>query len=54
MTAKDKKKKGGSNNAETVKTLASLLAQDGGGVDVVNEKVGPELEASGRLAVLLE
>lgn len=56
---KNKKGKQGGKDAKqsgetTVKSLASLLAENGGAGDIVNEKVGPELEASGRLTVLLE
>jgi rabenosyn-5 len=49
----DKKKKATPKQETTVKTLASLLGEDPGSA-IINEKVGPELEASGKLAVLLE
>ncbi|ORY58668.1 FYVE zinc finger-domain-containing protein [Leucosporidium creatinivorum] len=49
----DKKKKATAKQETTVKTLASLLGEDPGSA-IINEKVGPELEASGKLAVLLE
>lgn len=49
----DKKKGGRAKQETTVKTLASLLGEDPGSA-IINEKVGPELEASGKLAVLFE
>lgn len=55
---KKKAKQESSGGETTVKTLASLLAEGGTNGETpsstVNEKVGLELEASGRLAVLLE
>ena len=47
-----KKSAGGKKPETTVKTLASLLGEEGSAL--VNEKVGAELEASGHLAALLE
>lgn len=55
--ASKKSKRDNSKDEPGVKTLASLLAESGDGAqgsNIVNEKVGAEMEASGRLAVLLE
>lgn len=48
------RKKAPPKETQTVKTLASLLGEEGASHALVNEKVGAELEASGKLAVLLE
>lgn len=55
MSSKASKKKA-TSQAPGVKSLASLLAEDGpnGGSKIVNEKVGAELEATAKLNVLLE
>lgn len=57
-SSKKKKQDANGNGDATVKTLASLLAEGAPNGEtssnIVNEKVGLELEASGRLAVLLE
>lgn len=53
ITGSSDKKKKSVKQETTVKTLASLLGEDPGSA-IINEKVGPELEASGKLAVLLE
>lgn len=54
ISGSDKKKAKSGKKVETttVKTLASLLGEEGSAL--VNEKVGPELEASGHLSALLE
>lgn len=49
---KGKKKDGKGEGEYTVKSLASLLEKEG--VEKVNEKVGPELEAMAKLNVLRE